>query len=266
MTTATATNVCEACNGTGWDDVFQSACGMCGADLAGEGAVEAAIAEADAIKVRNEEIVTQGNELIVWARTQPEDEFLTSLATQFADKGDLSPRQWEVLGEARERATDDRFRCFKVDGEWIAYGPEGGEGETTLTTRNGERTIWLTGERDDLFRGRTSYTFSWDSPQGEDAESVESVVDGPGFYVTSDEVVVKAQESKAGRLYGKALDADTGKFEYEAGCLRRVVRKLTIEEAAAHGHRTGNCMICGRELSNEESVERGIGPICASKF
>lgn len=34
---------------------------------------------------------------------------------------------------------------------------------------------------------------------------------------------------------------------------------------AAYGQRTGNCGICGRFLSNSESVERGIGPICADK-
>lgn len=34
---------------------------------------------------------------------------------------------------------------------------------------------------------------------------------------------------------------------------------------ATYGKRTGNCGICGRFLTNEESVDRGIGPICADK-
>lgn len=34
----------------------------------------------------------------------------------------------------------------------------------------------------------------------------------------------------------------------------------------AHGHRTGNCGICNRRLSDPESVTRGIGPICAEKY
>ena len=32
------------------------------------------------------------------------------------------------------------------------------------------------------------------------------------------------------------------------------------------GRATGVCCICGRQLTNEESVARGIGPICASEY
>lgn len=34
---------------------------------------------------------------------------------------------------------------------------------------------------------------------------------------------------------------------------------------AEHGHRFGVCCLCGRELSNPESVELGIGPICRER-
>ena len=36
--------------------------------------------------------------------------------------------------------------------------------------------------------------------------------------------------------------------------------------ATAHGHEFGNCSCCGRELTNPESVARGIGPICAERW
>lgn len=36
--------------------------------------------------------------------------------------------------------------------------------------------------------------------------------------------------------------------------------------AVAYGRRTGNCACCGRVLTDRESVERGIGPICESKW
>jgi hypothetical protein len=36
--------------------------------------------------------------------------------------------------------------------------------------------------------------------------------------------------------------------------------------AVAHGLKTGNCACCGRELTVEESVERGIGPVCYARF
>lgn len=39
-----------------------------------------------------------------------------------------------------------------------------------------------------------------------------------------------------------------------------------VGAAEAYGHLTGHCCICNRELTNPESVARGIGPICADKF
>lgn len=39
-----------------------------------------------------------------------------------------------------------------------------------------------------------------------------------------------------------------------------------LTAAVMHGKETGNCSCCGRHLENAESVERGIGPICARKW
>jgi hypothetical protein len=36
--------------------------------------------------------------------------------------------------------------------------------------------------------------------------------------------------------------------------------------AVLYGKASGNCSICGRDLTDPESIERGIGPICAGKF
>jgi hypothetical protein len=36
--------------------------------------------------------------------------------------------------------------------------------------------------------------------------------------------------------------------------------------AIAYGQRTGQCSVCGRELTNHTSIDAGIGPICAEKF
>ncbi len=38
------------------------------------------------------------------------------------------------------------------------------------------------------------------------------------------------------------------------------------EAAARYGHRTGSCSCCGRELTVKASIDRGIGPICATKY
>lgn len=68
---------------------------------------------------------------------------------------------------------------------------------------------------------------------------------------------------------GKILD---GKFYARRGVESETVQRLlqTLEnpEAAAvrYGRMTGQCGCCGRELTNKESVARGIGPICAERF
>jgi hypothetical protein len=42
--------------------------------------------------------------------------------------------------------------------------------------------------------------------------------------------------------------------------------KLTLADAEAHGLAYGWCLRCGRDLTVPESVERGIGPVCAKKW
>ena len=46
----------------------------------------------------------------------------------------------------------------------------------------------------------------------------------------------------------------------------RVFAEAPVEFLELFGKLTGSCCICGRTLTNEESVIRGIGPICAQRF
>lgn len=68
------------------------------------------------------------------------------------------------------------------------------------------------------------------------------------------------------------LDRKTGKpkwkFEYAPGFVfeLRSEHALTIEQAKEFGALYGTCCVCGRTLTKEESIEAGIGPICAEKF
>ena len=59
----------------------------------------------------------------------------------------------------------------------------------------------------------------------------------------------------SGNLYAKGamrfLSADT---------------KMTLEEAKQFGALYGTCCVCGRTLTNEDSIEAGIGPVCAKGF
>lgn len=46
----------------------------------------------------------------------------------------------------------------------------------------------------------------------------------------------------------------------------RIILADAREASAAYGRLTNRCGVCGRLLEDEESVARGIGPICARKF
>lgn len=81
-------------------------------------------------------------------------------------------------------------------------------------------------------------------------------------------VTTKSDDGE-GVYLGKVMG---GKFLRDRECTddqqTRIVAAASnpAEAAKAYGMRTGNCSICGRELTAEESIERFIGPICLSKF
>lgn len=80
----------------------------------------------------------------------------------------------------------------------------------------------------------------------------------PGaIYVKGNEYLGKVAGGKFVRAY-----ACTPEMESE------VLEALLDPKAAAirHGRLTGCCAVCSRPLTNKESVELGIGPICASKM
>jgi hypothetical protein len=91
----------------------------------------------------------------------------------------------------------------------------------------------------------------------------------PGKYI-KDGVVYEVAISGKGYPYAKELVIENGhsSFEYAPGAVRNLTAhdKLTLEQAEAYGHEHGVCCLCGRELTNPDSIERGIGPVCASKF
>lgn len=69
-----------------------------------------------------------------------------------------------------------------------------------------------------------------------------------------------------GHLLTKALI--DGQWVYQGAASRFVTvdMKMTLEEAKEYGLQTGVCVCCGRTLTDPESVERGIGPICLTKY
>jgi Family of unknown function (DUF6011) len=78
-------------------------------------------------------------------------------------------------------------------------------------------------------------------------------------------VYVKEGETYLGKVLG-------GKFFGSRECApeaqERIVAVATDpkQAAVAYGRKFGACSVCGRQLTDGESIERGIGPICAGKY
>ena len=91
---------------------------------------------------------------------------------------------------------------------------------------------------------------------------------GEGYYLINGNSVGRVQTSKAsGRRYAVSLDAHTGRWTYATGLIFKITEadKLTLQQAMEYGKVTGRCAICGRTLTVAESIERGIGPVCAAR-
>lgn len=87
-----------------------------------------------------------------------------------------------------------------------------------------------------------------------------------GMYKLGEEIF-KVYRTQAGHLATKQLTEDG--FEYTGRKPLHTLtaeHRMTLDEAKAYGKVTGTCCNCGRLLTNEESIDAGIGPICAGKF
>jgi hypothetical protein len=87
----------------------------------------------------------------------------------------------------------------------------------------------------------------------------------------------KADSQNAGAVYVKTGETYLGKIaggklfksrDCTPDAEASIIAAAADPEAAAvaYGKRFGQCAICARELTNQESIDRGIGPICAEKF
>jgi hypothetical protein len=71
----------------------------------------------------------------------------------------------------------------------------------------------------------------------------------------------------SGRLYSKKFDLASESWS-RGGSVSKLTDqyKITAEQAKAFGDLYGRCIRCSAILTEEESIERGAGPICAEKM
>lgn len=78
-------------------------------------------------------------------------------------------------------------------------------------------------------------------------------------------VTIDGSESYLGKLFGgKLFTSRECSAEQEQQVLGICADPLAA--AVAYGKATGVCSCCGRELTNEESISLGIGPVCRRKY
>lgn len=94
---------------------------------------------------------------------------------------------------------------------------------------------------------------------------------GEGYYLQEDTVYKVVKAKSTGNLYAKALHSTEygrASWDYAPGAMKHLTgaHRLTLDQAREMGTRLGACVICGKALTDPESVERGIGPVCAARI
>lgn len=111
-------------------------------------------------------------------------------------------------------------------------------------------------------------------------EKVQTAVTETGMYRAPNGTIYKVQKSRTSqRLYAKRLvELDeprqmkgglrTHDFVYDPDAIRSLTADMlmTLDQAKAWGRETGTCCSCGALLTNPESIEDGIGPICGGRW
>lgn len=104
------------------------------------------------------------------------------------------------------------------------------------------------------------------SPHKGAATNPTTIAEGmcEGLYQT-DLGIYRVELSEQSRLYARHLNP-AGGWTYERGAIYRLTpdQRMTLAQAQEFGVKYGVCCVCGRLLSDAESVANGIGPVCAT--
>jgi len=185
-----------------------------------------------------------------WMRTKSESdrpfEFAVSIMEAFFKYGSLTERQHAAVTRLR-LADEERKAARKVEAERRAANApvvnlDKIEEAFSAAQANGIKRPKL---RLDTFK------FSLAPAHGMNAGAIYAVD------ADSDQYLGKIKDGRFMRVRECSDDQEA-----------RIIAVCANPKAAAiaYGKRTGKCCICGRELTNHESIDLGIGPICAGRM
>jgi hypothetical protein len=270
-----ATKVCPRCKGSGlWHGGFVNPttrdCAIC----KGSGRVKAGYKYKTPEQYRQWKAEKNMRANLKWEREQAER------TERYAKWAAANPAEiaWltSTANRDRENGRTDSFAAKLIEDIYKFGGLT--EGQRAAVTRSIERIAAAKAEREAAApvvegEGLAKLVGAFARAQASKLKSPKVRVGDIVF------TLAKSSSANAGCLYVKTSGGTyLGKITPAAKFLK--VRECTTEQEAqvveigrdplaaaiAHGKRTGNCAICNRELTNAESVERGIGPICAEKF
>lgn len=112
--------------------------------------------------------------------------------------------------------------------------------------------------RDDVPAGRYAVT-------GDDGTTDFYKVDRPDSGKWEGYVFVKLLVAQGGHGLDQLREQRLG-FEQTRTILDRIAADGIEEASARFGKSIGHCGVCGRELTKDESIARGIGPVCAGRM
>jgi hypothetical protein len=168
--------------------------------------------------------------------------FLSSLREQARKRGDLSPKQIEAVHKNIDRQKSWEQKCEK---------PAGYEVDLTAVFEK-----FAAAQASGLKRPKLrleNFCFSL-ATGGKNAGAIY-VKDGPQY-----------EDTYLGKIFNDGVFFKSRECTNEQVEELQAISKNVLEAAVAYGRKTGNCSCCGRLLTNKESIELGIGPICLSKW
>lgn len=172
------------------------------------------------------------------------------------------------------------------DGTWGIQGPDLRPGDVvTVTKRDGQTSQVVVGEVMPYVTGFGNNVATIGTAPRVIAEvtvagmpSADEVPAGRYAVATEDGAVntlafYKVDRPTEGRWAGKVFvkhlvggDEQRMSFAASKAVLAKIAAVGAESASAAYGHEIGHCGVCNIRLTNDESRERGIGPVCAANM
>lgn len=177
-------------------------------------------------------------------KNQDWNSFAESLVEQLNRKGELSDRQVEVL----------QGMMAKTEASRAARAAERAAAVESI----GEVARIV-----DLFS--TAFSSGLKRPKLRFSEGLE-INRAPDHGKNAGYLYVKVGGEYAGKISPDGRWMPVRSAPQGLGDQLRAIAKDPAGQGKLYGQQTGSCCCCGRELTNQESIELGIGPICMEKW